>query len=127
MYDPLRKKEVAPTPEETVRQWFIEILEKQIGVPRHMMMSEVGFRYGSKQYRADILIYDRELRPLGVVECKRESVELDSAVVEQAMRYNAVLDVRYIFLTNGRKTMLFRREGDSFRSCTNLPKYESMI
>lgn len=127
MYDPLRKKEVAATPEETVRQWFIGVLENDVKVPRHMMMSETGFRFAQKQYRADILVYDRSLKPLAVVECKREDVELDASVVEQAMRYNAVLDVRYIFLTNGKRTLLFKRDGQEFKPCTELPEYGSML
>ena len=54
IWDPLRRKEVAATPEEQVRQWFIAaVLRDTVKVPMHMMMSEVGFRYGNKQYRAD--------------------------------------------------------------------------
>ena len=70
IYDPLRKKEVALTPEEKVRQWFVGILSRQLGVPLHMMMSEAGFKLGGKQFRADIIVYDRKASPMAVVECK---------------------------------------------------------
>ena len=126
-WDPLRRKKVAATPEEQVRQWFIGVLRDSIKVPMHLMMSEVGFRFGGKQYRADILVYDRNAGPLAIVECKRPDVELSPAVVEQAMRYDMVLGVRYIFLTNGRSTYVFRRDADRFVPCTDVPTYEEMI
>ena len=85
IYDPLRKKEVALTPEEKVRQWFIGVLSQQLEIPLHMMMSEAGFKLGDKQFRADILIYDRKAQPLAVVECKRQEVELTSEVLDQAI------------------------------------------
>jgi hypothetical protein len=70
IWDPLRKKEVALTPEERVRQWFICVLSQNMEVPMHMMMSEAGFKLGGKQFRADIIVYDRSACPLIVVECK---------------------------------------------------------
>ena len=128
IWDPLRRKEVAATPEEQVRQWFITaVLRDTVKVPMHMMMSEGGFRYGNKQYRADILVSDRSAKPLAVVECKRPDVEITAAVAEQAMRYNAVLDVRWIFLTNGRTTLIFKREGDRFVPAKVVPDYEGML
>ena len=122
IYDPLRRKEVAATPEERVRQWFITVLQQRLGVPPHMMMSEVGFKWGEKSYRADILVYGKGLKPLAVVECKRPDVALTAAVAEQAMRYNAVLDVKWIFLTNGISTIPFERDGAVFRMSTDLPQ-----
>lgn len=127
LFDPLRRKEVKATPEEQVRQWFVQLLLREAGVPAHLMMSEVGFRWGGKRYRADVLAYDRQGRPLAVVECKRPDVALESAVAEQAMRYNSVLDVRWIFLTNGTRTLVFKREGDRFAPFGALPRYEEML
>lgn len=128
LWDPLRRKEVAATPEEQVRQWFIaEVLVKTAAVPAHLMMSETGFQWGSKKYRADVLVYDRSARPLAVVECKRPDVPLSAEVAAQAMRYNAVLDVRWIFLTNGGSTLAFRREDGQFRPFTRIPSYAQML
>ena len=110
IFDPLRKKEVALTPEEKVRQWFIGVLSTQLEVPLHLMMSEAGLKFGGKQFRADILIYDRRACPLAVVECKRPEVELTSDVLDQAIRYNMVLNVPYIFITNGMRTLICRRK-----------------
>jgi len=98
IWDPLRKKEVALTPEERVRQWCIGVMASQMEIPLHMMMSEAGFRLGDKQLRADIIVYDRSAMPLMVVECKRPEVELGREVLDQAVRYNMVLNVRYMII-----------------------------
>ena len=109
VWDPLRKKMVALTPEEKVRQWFIGVLRDSAKVPVHMMMSEVALKFGDKPYRADILVYGRDTAPLMVVECKREDIQLDREVLEQALRYNLALGVKYIIITNGRKTFGFKK------------------
>ncbi len=109
VWDPLRKKLVALTPEEKVRQWFIGVLRDSAQVPVHMMMSEVALKFGDKPYRADILVYGRDTAPLMVVECKREDIQLDREVLEQALRYNLALGVKYILITNGRKTFGFKK------------------
>ena len=111
IWDPLRKKQVAHTPEEQVRQWFIRVLNEDMGVPMHMMMSEVPVRLGQKDFRADIVVYGRDLKPVAVVECKRPEVELSGEVLEQAIRYDMTLEVRYIFITNGRRTYTHGPEG----------------
>lgn len=127
LYDPLRRKEVAATPEEQVRQWFIGVLRDSCGVPAHLMMSEAGLKLGAKSWRTDLLVYDRCGLPLAVVEFKRPDVAIDAGVAAQAMRYNQVLDVQWIILTNGNHTLVFRREGGRFVPYNGLPKYEEMI
>ena len=127
IWDPLRKKDVALTPEERVRQWCINVLAQQMQVPMHMMMSEAGFKLGEKQYRADILVYDRKAQPLMVVECKRPEVELTQEVLDQAIRYNMVLNVRYMIITNGTKTFICQKQGGKFAFIENVPTYNEMI
>ncbi len=127
IWDPLRKKEVSLTPEEEVRQWCIRILAERMLVPMHMMMSEAGFKLGDKQFRADILVYDRKAHPLMVVECKRPSVELTREVLDQAVRYNMVLDVKYMIITNGTKTYMLEKKNGSFSFAENVLVYEEML
>lgn len=131
VFDPLRKKDVALTPEEQVRQWCIGVLSNDLGVPMHMMMSEAGLKLGEKQFRADILVYDRQARPLVVVECKRPEVELGREVLDQAIRYNMVLNVRYLIITNGRQTFACQREEKDgnirYVFIEKVPSYEEMI
>ena len=127
IWDPLRRQEVAAPPEERVRQWFIIQLRDTFGVPEHMMNSEVGFKFGAKPWRADIVVFDRAGKPLAVVECKRPDVALDARVIEQAMRYNSVLGVRFLFVTNGNLTYLYRLEGDTFVPLERIPTFEEML
>ena len=127
VWDPLRKKSVRLTPEEEVRQWFISVLHEGMKVPEHMMMSEVSLTWNGLDYRADIVVYDREAHPLLVVECKRPEVELTQEVVDQAIRYNHALDVRYIVITNGLKTFMFERKDEGFSFVEKAPLWEEML
>ena len=127
VWDPLRKKSVRLTPEEEVRQWFISVLHEGMKVPEHMMMSEVSLTWNGLDYRADIVVYDRQAHPLLVVECKRPEVELTQEVVDQAIRYNNALDVRYIVITNGLKTFMFERYTDGFVFVEKAPLWEDML
>jgi len=124
--DPLRNVDVPLTEEERVRQWFISVLLDQCAVPRMLMNSEVGFTLGDKQLRADILVWDREAKPLMVVECKAPSVALDSNVLDQAIRYNMVLEPRWLVLTNGNNTVVLKKTGNGFAPSDALPSYEEM-
>ena len=123
VWDPLRRKEVALTPEERVRQWFIAVLRDELGVPPYEMMSEATLFYGGKAWRADIVVYRRNMSPAMVVECKRPDVELTREVLEQALRYNLVLDVNWIVITNGKKTLVFARNLNDFTRMDRLPVY----
>lgn len=127
IWDPLRRKSVRNTPEEQVRQWFISVLHEGMGVPEHMMGSEVALRHGAKEYRADIIVYDRSAKPVMVVECKRPEVTLDQEVVDQALRYNNELDVKYIVITNGGKTFIFERSDGGWAFMQKAPLWEEMV
>mgnify|MGYP000330779521 CR=1 FL=1 len=98
VWDPLRKKNVTLTPEERVRQWFITVLRDVMKVPMHMMMSEVGMKYGEgtvkKEFRADIVVFDRRPGPMMIVECKRPDVEITEellAKIEERMSRRFVM------------------------------------
>ena len=127
IFDPLRRKDVPLTPEERVRQWFIDQL-KGAGVPQHQMMSEVALEYGAgKKWRADIVVYGRGGVPMAIVECKRPDVEVTREVLEQALRYNAVLQVPYLFLTNGHLTYICRKTEEGYEFLDKAPVYEEML
>ena len=125
IWDPLRKKQVAATPEEEVRQWFIETLV-HAGVPHHRMMSEVQMSLGEKPLRADIVIYGRDGATLAIVECKEPGIEISAKTAEQALRYYAVLKAGYIFLTNGKSTYIYKKEGDAFIAMDHFPGMNEM-
>lgn len=129
IFDPLRRKNVRLTPEEGVRQNMIIWLNLNLGVPLTLMSSEYGFDYNGCRYRADIVAFDRELRPLLLVECKAPSVTLDRSVIEQVVRYDRVLSVKYIMITNGKTSYLCRRnrETQGFEFTSDVPAYEEML
>ncbi|MBP5398298.1 MAG: type I restriction enzyme HsdR N-terminal domain-containing protein [Bacteroidales bacterium] len=127
VFDPLRRKEVALTPEEQVRQWFISLLAEQMEVPLPMMMSEVPFRLGEKKLRADIVVWARDLSPMMIVECKRPSVALTQEVLDQILRYNRVLDVPFIVATNGQNTYICKRTAEGPQWLPSPPTYAQML
>ena len=124
IYDPLRRKMVARTPEEEVRQAVIAWLRDVKGIPETRMESEWGFTYNRRRYRADIVAFDRELRPQLLVECKAPGVRIDEKVIEQVVRYARVLPVRHIMVTTGTVThLLARNEADgSYAFLAEIPE-----
>ena len=124
IYDPLRRKMVARTPEEEVRQTVIAWLRDVKGIPETRMESEWGFLYNRRRYRADIIVFDRALQPQLLVECKAPGVKIDRKVIDQVVRYTRVLPVRYILITNGTVThLLARSEADgSYGFLSEIPE-----
>ena len=106
VFDPLRKKHVALTPEERVRQFFINWLHTERGWPLQLMASEYSIKLGRKSFRCDIVAFNKELVPQVIVECKAPEVELGKSVIEQVTGYNLVLKVPHLVITNGRKTFV---------------------
>lgn len=127
IWDPLRRKMVSLTPEEQVRQWFIGVLRDVCKVPEHLMGSEVALRVGQKKQRADIVVFGRDASPVAVVECKRPDVDIDKDVLMQAAHYNLCLGVRWVMLTNGKRTVVLKRgvEG-GLKTVDTLPQYAEM-
>jgi hypothetical protein len=101
VFDPVRRKWVALTPEEWVRQHFLQFLVHDLGCPVSLIASEMALTLHGLAKRADLVIHGSDGRPLALVECKAPSVKLDQAVFEQAARYNIVYRVAYLFVTNG--------------------------
>ena len=129
IFDPIRRKMVARTPEEEVRQHLIAWLTTDRKVPQTLMRSEFGFEYNGRRYRADILVFDRALKPLLLVECKAPDVRLDETVIDQALRYNRVLQVKYILIGNGKTAYLckWNPERGLYETATSLPTYPEML
>ena len=101
VFDPVRRRWVALTPEEWVRQCTIQRLHNVGGYPLEVMQVEGAITLNGMTRRCDIVVYDKEVRPYIIVECKNESVALTQKVLDQACRYNLVLQVPYLCLTNG--------------------------
>lgn len=125
VFDPLRKKYVALTPEERVRQSFIRWLNDARGYPLSLMASEYSIQLGKKDFRCDIVCFSSNLQPLLAVECKAPHVKLECETAEQICRYNMVLKVRYLVITNGVTTFAFELEPESgsYRYISDIPSY----
>ena len=101
IFDPVRRKYVALTPEEWVRQHFVHYLITHLKVPMSHIAVEKSLRVNNLAKRADIVIFKGGLKPILAVECKAPSVEINEEVFYQVLRYNMALRVDYLVLTNG--------------------------
>ncbi|NTW23282.1 MAG: type I restriction enzyme HsdR N-terminal domain-containing protein [Lentimicrobium sp.] len=101
IFDPIRKKFVALTPEEWVRQNLIQYLSINKNIPLHMMACERGLVVNRMTKRFDLLVYNTSGKPVMIVECKAPSVVLSDDVYFQIARYNLALKVNYLLVSNG--------------------------
>lgn len=101
IFDPIRKKFVALTPEEWVRQNLIQYLSVEKNIPLHMMACERGLSVNRMTKRFDLLVYSTSGKPVMIVECKAPSVTLSDDVYFQIARYNLALKVNFLLVSNG--------------------------
>lgn len=101
IFDILRRKYVALTPEEYVRQHFVNYLISHLGYPLSLMANEVELSVGNKRMRCDTVFYDKALRPRMIVEYKAPSVAITPDVFNQIAVYNTLLHVDYLVVSNG--------------------------
>lgn len=119
----VRKKWVALTPEEWVRQHFLNLLISHLGYPKGMMKLEHSLTYFKNQKRSDVSIMDREMGVFMLLECKAASVKIDQKVVNQISEYNKVLDSRYLVISNGLKHFIWEKMEDGFKQIQTFPNY----
>jgi len=101
IFDQLRKRWVVLTPEEWVRQNFLQYLLRVKNYPAALIAIEKEIKLGELKKRFDILVYDFNTKPWMIIECKEMNVALDTAVFEQVVRYNISLNAPYLVITNG--------------------------
>lgn len=101
IFDELRRKDLVLTPEEWVRQHFVQFLVIQKKYPKTLIKLEGGLKLNKLQKRTDILVFDKSGETQILVECKATSVKITQDVFEQAARYNMVHKVKYLVVTNG--------------------------
>ncbi len=128
IFDPLRQKIVALTPEEGVRQGFIRYLIDALGYPSGLMANEYSIRIGRLERRCDTVIFGDDLSPLMIVEYKAPHIALTQEVIDQVFRYNSVLSVPYIVITNGVQIGIFRigYGGAQTTQLSALPPYSEL-
>lgn len=126
--DVLRRRYVALTPEEWVRQSFIHYLIEHLGYPQTLLANEVPLRVGDKQLRADSVLYDRHLRPNMIIEYKAPTIPITQRVFEQIAAYNILLHVDYLIVSNGLNHYCCKVNYDN-KECLyldHIPRYEEI-
>ena len=101
IYDPLRRKNVVLTPEEWVRQHFVNFLITEKSYPPERIANEVSVNVNTTAKRCDTIVYDDYLKPLVVIEYKAPDITISGEVFEQISRYNSALRVPYPIVSNG--------------------------
>ena len=110
IFDFLRRKWVALTPEEWVRQHFVHFLIEQKGYPKGLLANEVELRVGEKKLRCDTLLYNKAMQPQMIIEYKTPEVEITQRVFDQISVYNHLLHVDFLVVSNGRQHYCFRMD-----------------
>ena len=128
VYDRLRGRYVSLTPEEWVRQHFVEYLVQDLGYPVGLIANEVSLKHNGMRRRVDTLVGDRYGRPLMIVEYKAPSVGITQAVFDQICRYNMQLRVRWLVVSNGLQHYCCRIDYDSmtYTFLPDVPCYEDL-
>lgn len=125
VFDPLRKKFVALTPEEFVRQNFVGWLTTHFGYPASLMANEVEIELNGTKKRCDTVVYGRQCQPLMIIEYKAPDVEITQNTFDQIVRYNRELKARYLIVSNGRNhyCCVIDYERDSYNFIRLIPQY----
>jgi len=101
IFDVFRKKYIALTPEEWVRQHFAHYLVDHLHYPRSLLKIECGLTVNGQKKRADIVVFGKDTQPFLVVECKSYDVKLGERTFQQSAWYNHTLQAPYLVITNG--------------------------
>ena len=101
IFDSYRQKYVRLTPEEWIRQHFLEYLVRVCRYPASLIAVEMAFQYQEMRRRADVVVHDRIGRPFLMAECKAQDVKIAQSTFDQVSRYNRVVGARYLAVTNG--------------------------
>ena len=122
IFDEVRKRWVVLTPEEWVRQNFLQYLTQIKKYPASLIAVEKEIKLGDLKKRFDIVVYDADTKPWMIVECKEMNVTLDKLVLDQVLRYNISLNVPYLVITNGSYCMALQLKNDAMKEMNALPE-----
>lgn len=123
IFDEIRKKWIVLTPEEWVRQNFLQYLIQIKKYPASLIAVEKEIKLGELKKRFDVVVYDCNTKPWMIVECKEMNVPLGKAVLDQVLRYNISLDVPYLVATNGRHCMALQLKDGDMTIIESLPAF----
>ena len=128
IFDFLRRKWVALTPEEWVRQHFTHFLVEHKNYPQALLANEVELRIGEKRLRCDTLLYNKELRPRMIIEYKAPTIQIQQKTFDQISVYNLLLKVDYLVVSNGLSHYCCKMdyERQSYQFLEDIPDYETI-
>lgn len=128
IFDVIRKKYVALTPEEWVRQHLVHYFINHLDYPRSLISVESALQYNQLAKRSDILVYSREGNPLLLAECKSFKVNLSDRVFEQSSIYNSSLKAPFLLISNGLVHYCCRMDYQalSYTFLKQVPSYQDM-
>lgn len=129
VYDDLRHKFVALTPEEFVRQHFVAWLRDSLHYPTQLMANEIGIDVNGTRRRCDTVIFGRDTNPLVIVEYKAPDVAITQTVFDQIVRYNMSLRARYLIVSNGMQhyCCAIDYDNDSYHFIPRIPDYNELV
>ena len=127
--DILRRKYVTLTPEEWVRQHFINYLITEKGYPQGLLANEVELKVGDKKLRCDSVLYGQDRQPRMIIEYKAENVALTPKVIKQVTTYNMILRVKFLIISNGliHLCLHYEENEDKWTFLNDIPNYNSLI
>ena len=128
IWDIIRRKYVALTPEEWVRQHFVHFLVEHKGYPVSLLANEVALTLKGTSRRCDTVLYDRTLSPRMIIEYKAPHIPITQKVFDQISRYNLVFRVDYLIVSNGLSHYCFRMDYDhqSYEFLKDVPEYREL-
>jgi len=128
IFDPVRRIFVALTPEEWVRQNFIRFLIQEKNIPLSLIAVEKAHTLYKMKRRSDILIFGDQGLPVMVVECKAPTVKISQKSFDQVARYNMILKVKYLVVTNGLQHFcsLIDHEKAAYSFLEEIPDYSAL-
>ena len=120
IWDVIRRKYVALTPEEWVRQHFVHFLIEHKGYPASLLANEVALTLNGTSRRCD-----RTLSPRMIIEYKAPHIPITQKVFDQICRYNLVFRVDYLIVSNGLSHYCCRMDyaHQSYEFLTDVPEY----
>ncbi len=128
IFDEIRKKHLVLTPEEWVRQHFIQFLIKVKGFPKTLIQVEGGLSLNQLQKRTDIVIFNSQGKRMMIIECKAPAIKITQSVFDQAARYNSVHKTKWLVVTNGLRHCYAQIDHlkESFTFVEELPEYTGL-
>ncbi|MEG1581122.1 MAG: type I restriction enzyme HsdR N-terminal domain-containing protein [Bacteroidaceae bacterium] len=128
IFDFLRRRYILLTPEEWVRQHFTHFLVEHKGYPAERLANEVTLSLNGMSRRCDSVLYNRDLSPKMIIEYKASNVKITQKVFEQIYRYNIVLRVNYLIVSNGLDHYCCKMdyENDSYEFLRDIPHYSEI-